>query len=230
MGGPTPGMTWSFCVLPGTAASVSRAREFVAEALGGDPRVNDVVLAVSELVTNAVRHTWSSLLGGKVVVLVISSALGARVVVVDLGSVTRPVVSGATRSGELSEGGIGLAVVAELASDWGSADLPGGHAVWADFTRWPFSEDPRALIIEILALAGVELGPVYRPVASFRSGPWQLAVVIDDRREGAHVAGRIPRMGTPGVGVAEFFDDPDMAMWVFLDLVGELASGLVEEL
>lgn len=43
---------------PGTAASVAASRRFAARALEGCPRADDLILAVSEFATNAVR--WSA--------------------------------------------------------------------------------------------------------------------------------------------------------------------------
>jgi hypothetical protein len=45
--------------LAGVPASVSAARRFVASALPGCPRADDLILAASELASNAVGHSAS---------------------------------------------------------------------------------------------------------------------------------------------------------------------------
>jgi hypothetical protein len=50
---------------PGEASAVGQAREFVADVLGkGWPGLDDVLLLVSEISSNAVRHTASGDDGG----------------------------------------------------------------------------------------------------------------------------------------------------------------------
>jgi len=46
------------CTLPGIPASVAAARRFVGDNLAGCPRAGDLVLAVSELASNALA--WSA--------------------------------------------------------------------------------------------------------------------------------------------------------------------------
>ena len=55
---------------PGTPGQVGAARRFVAELLQGSPFLDDAVVVLSELFTNAVLHTASGDPGGLVVIQV----------------------------------------------------------------------------------------------------------------------------------------------------------------
>lgn len=55
---------------PGHAAQISRVRARIGEIMNGLPIADDVLLAASELATNAVRHTESGTDGGEFVVAV----------------------------------------------------------------------------------------------------------------------------------------------------------------
>ncbi|WP_433243557.1 ATP-binding protein [Streptosporangium sp. CA-135522] len=119
-------------VLPGDVASVPQARLYVRDLLGpiGDGYVDDALLLVTELVTNAVRHSDSGRRpDGQVTVTVTNRAGTLQVDVIDQGSASRtprirPDVD--ARSG----GGRGLWLVRELASAWGWHDDPAGRVVW----------------------------------------------------------------------------------------------------
>jgi len=102
------------------------ARSWLASFLrAGDvasPVIEDAVLVVSELVTNALRHGE----GAAVVRASIRDDV-IRISVTDSGD-------------ELPEqkridigrvGGLGLHVVERVAADWGVAAFPGGKTVWA---------------------------------------------------------------------------------------------------
>lgn len=112
--------------LPGALDSVSAARRLVADAAGEHPRIDDAVLATSELVTNAIRHGTGS------VHLAVHHIDGALRVSVRSASTGLPAVHVADPS---DSGGRGLAIVAALATSWGwerDGDLV--H-VWADFAQ-----------------------------------------------------------------------------------------------
>jgi anti-sigma regulatory factor (Ser/Thr protein kinase) len=110
---------------PGRATSVTEARHYVLDALGGIPPVvaDAVAVMVSELTANAVRHTTSLF-----TVSVDHTAPEIRVAVSDSGP-GYPVV----RSPEPTEtSGRGLQIVQALAADWGvipARDGP-GKSVW----------------------------------------------------------------------------------------------------
>lgn len=118
--------------LPATPASVRRARESVREVLGawgaGPELCDDVVLVISELVTNAFTHTRSDR-------VVCRLNLG--------GGRLRVEVEDQNRGGTLPErrqpgiddqNGRGLMLVGALADDWGiGASAHGsGSVVWAE--------------------------------------------------------------------------------------------------
>lgn len=121
-------------VLPSHAGSTAVARRFVLDAVGADdrarlgPRVDDLVLVCSELVTNAVLHADGPCrvrlrhLGGRV-----------RLEVHD-PSPRLPLQRAADPT---STNGRGMALVAALADDWGVEEAQGGKCVWAEVGPGP---------------------------------------------------------------------------------------------
>jgi anti-sigma regulatory factor (Ser/Thr protein kinase) len=114
-------------VLPLTAESVARARTLLMSALEQHPLseagTERSLLAISELVTNAVLHTDEAL-----VLKIAASPAGLQVEIAD-GSPTPPVL----RTSAPDEiGGRGLAIVDAVADDWGVRPDPerGGKVVW----------------------------------------------------------------------------------------------------
>jgi serine/threonine-protein kinase RsbW len=104
---------------PGTPRQVGAARRFVAALLDGSPFCADAVIIVSELVTNAIRHTNSGKPGGLVIVQVSRWLLGVRVAVTDQGSGQRPVIHDPDPCPGLAESGHGLYLAGHLAAlDW----------------------------------------------------------------------------------------------------------------
>ncbi len=111
-------------VFANTSASIRQARGFVAEAIAGRAPLmcDSVVLMVSELATNSVRHADSEF---SVAVAVTRRQI--RVEVSDAGSGV-PILRSTTPA-DLS--GRGLAIVEKLASDWGvRRSRTGGKTVW----------------------------------------------------------------------------------------------------
>jgi anti-sigma regulatory factor (Ser/Thr protein kinase) len=104
-------------------ASVGAARQFVLSelaALAGDD-LADAVLLTSELVTNAVLHARTPLCLG-----VIVTAHRAMITVADQVAVAPvPMPRSTSRLG-----GRGLALVSELAEEWGCVTTSGGKVVW----------------------------------------------------------------------------------------------------
>jgi anti-sigma regulatory factor (Ser/Thr protein kinase) len=114
--------------LPGTPESVSAARRFVAGALPGCPRADDLILAVSELVSNSVAHSASGH-GGAIVVLVRTVPRWARIDVTDDGPASVP-------RGRLN--GWGLQIVAGIADRSGATvEVDGRRTAWAEVTWTP---------------------------------------------------------------------------------------------
>jgi anti-sigma regulatory factor (Ser/Thr protein kinase) len=130
---------WSF---PGEAASVAEARAQVRAALDGHvppPVLADVLLAVSELASNAVRHTASgSAPGGRyaVAVAVLDGPSRVRVAVVDQGGPDVPRVDTEALADPEALGGRGLGCLACVGSV-GWEDVPPGRRVWADLPLVP---------------------------------------------------------------------------------------------
>lgn len=114
-------------VFPGDHDQVARAREFVGAALGPVPVVDEAVLLVSELCTNALLHTASGD-GGTFEVAVYSSSLSVHVEVRDGGATQRPVVG--QPADTLAEDGRGLGLVELLADRWGHNGDQDGRSVF----------------------------------------------------------------------------------------------------
>ncbi len=106
------------------AESVGQARRFASQAMGRAPSevAETVILMVSELASNCIRHTDS-----RFELTVIRSAAEIRVEATDRGG-GEPVI----RSPGLADPtGRGLQIVDMLASNWGVEHLPEkGKTVW----------------------------------------------------------------------------------------------------
>ncbi|MDX3713776.1 ATP-binding protein [Streptomyces europaeiscabiei] len=114
---------------PGLPDQVAEARHFVAALLQERGVADDAVLVVSELATNAVRHTLSGSVGGWFLVVVAFRADGVRLEVVDQGGDNVPEMCDVVSQ---DNGGRGLWLVSACAKDWGVKDVPSGRTVWAD--------------------------------------------------------------------------------------------------
>jgi serine/threonine-protein kinase RsbW len=110
----------------GSPEEIRNVRHFVRQLVGECPVADDVILLVSELATNAVRHTASGL-DGTFCVLVQVVDGKVRVEVHDLGSDTAPAVRPV---GPPGESGAGLAVVETIADRWGFHGSQFGRVVW----------------------------------------------------------------------------------------------------
>ncbi|MEV0408517.1 ATP-binding protein [Actinoallomurus sp. NPDC050550] len=120
---------WTRC-LPGLPASVTEARRFVTAYLHDlhPEMAMRAELVVSELATNAIKHTRSGLPGGMLWVTVILFDTAARISVTDQGGITTPVPQVADDS---AEGGRGLQLMSLVVKDWGH-HYEGSHCtVWA---------------------------------------------------------------------------------------------------
>lgn len=122
-------------LLDGVPACVGTARSWVADRLTADVHglpvdaLDAVRLLTSELVTNAVVHSYSA--GGLLMVRVgvtfpdVASRL-VHIEVADNGSEARPVVT----PDAAGEGGRGLFLVEAMSARWGAVDEIAGRVVW----------------------------------------------------------------------------------------------------
>ncbi|MEV0404247.1 ATP-binding protein [Actinoallomurus sp. NPDC050550] len=118
--------------LPGTEWSVAVSREFVRDVLGSHhPALDGVGLSVSELATNAIRHTPSGA-GGRFTIRLAAADHRIRAEVINDG-----VIDGEphrrSEPGIDAEHGRGLLLVDALADRWGVTRCAGRTTVWAEF-------------------------------------------------------------------------------------------------
>ena len=118
-----PALTWSraFLAVP---AQVREARRFLASILDGCPVTDDALLCVSELAANAVQHS-NSRHGGHFTVRAEIRDRCLRVEVHDQGGLWT------WRAPASDQHGRGLAIVSQLARDWGRTGTGStGWIVW----------------------------------------------------------------------------------------------------
>jgi anti-sigma regulatory factor (Ser/Thr protein kinase) len=115
--------------VPGLPEQVSEARAFARRLLGYQHAcVDTVVLLLSELVTNSVRHSRSARAGGRVTIMITHSRTVVLVEVTDEGSDKMPSLRPAD---DRSEHGYGLALVEASAARWGcSRSGPESTTCW----------------------------------------------------------------------------------------------------
>jgi hypothetical protein len=123
---PRPGTRVEQRVFPGRADQVTEVRRFIKWALAGCPVVDDAILCVSELATNALLHSTSGD-GGEFEITVQRGQWSVRVAVSDDGSHDKPAVR---VFDDTSEQGRGLALVTLVASNWGESGDEQGRTVW----------------------------------------------------------------------------------------------------
>ncbi|MEU6213578.1 ATP-binding protein [Streptomyces sp. NPDC090085] len=114
--------------LSGVRGHVAKGRDFTHQALrdwgwDGTETADDVLLLVSELLTNASLHA------GGCVELVLTSGTALRIEVFD-ATTTLPRRHPSPQRG--LPGGHGLYIVERLSDRWGSTVHDGGKAVWAE--------------------------------------------------------------------------------------------------
>jgi anti-sigma regulatory factor (Ser/Thr protein kinase) len=112
--------------LPAEAASISHARRFVrraVESLGAEAAVDDAVLLISELATNALLHARSPF-----TIEVTRSADRVRICIVDASPLAPKVRS----YGDDATTGRGLQLVQTLSAAWGVQPRRPGKTVWVE--------------------------------------------------------------------------------------------------
>lgn len=127
-------MEWSQ-TYPGLPSMVPAMRAFVRAMLADTPRIEDAELIISELGTNALRHTPSGAPGGEVRVSVITKPGWARISVTDQG--TRAWERALSPPDEEEETGRGLLLVYTVADRIGQETEPDSQTMWAELTWTP---------------------------------------------------------------------------------------------
>ena len=117
--------------VPGLPAIVGTARHLVRSVLTDSPRLDDVELVTSELVTNAIRHTPSGDNGSTVSLRILAAPGWVRIEVSDFGSAcwSEPSIPG-----EYDENGRGLIIVNALADRSGHEATARGQISWAEIS------------------------------------------------------------------------------------------------
>ena len=112
--------------LPNAPSTAGSARRIVAERVGGHPRRSELLVCVSELVTNAMIHARCA-----PTVRIIIRRARVRVEVAD-DSPALPVMAPAD---VMAKGGRGLRIVDHLSLDWGTTPRRHrpGKIVWFEF-------------------------------------------------------------------------------------------------
>ncbi|XVQ08514.1 ATP-binding protein [Spirillospora sp. CA-255316] len=126
-------------VLPAENTAPKEARSFTRATLrewGLDAAADDALIAVSELVTNALQHGLRGLPkplpAGPIQLVLLGHPRRLVVTVTDPGERTPEPID--IEPGRFGEGGRGLLVVGAVSGAWGWAPLTtGGKAVWAAF-------------------------------------------------------------------------------------------------
>jgi anti-sigma regulatory factor (Ser/Thr protein kinase) len=122
--------TLQFSVNGGIDAAAT-ARYTVTGGLGEEVAqrtIEDVLLVISELVTNAVRHAGADTEGETIEVTVKNTGDAIRIEVVDFAPATEPQLRR-----DDDPGGMGLVVVSGLCPRWGTEQEEGRKTVWAEY-------------------------------------------------------------------------------------------------
>ena len=118
-------------MFPGRADQIAQARDFTRRALGACPVLDEAVLLVSELATNAVEHTATGN-AGTFHVIIHQGKTWLLAAIKDDGSGKTPIPPAVD---VLAEDGRGLGLVELIAHRWGHCGNEHGRAVWFEL-RW----------------------------------------------------------------------------------------------
>lgn len=121
----TTQMTDGFSMLlPVDVRSPKRARDAIEARFGHEPRCGDLLLCISEVVTNAVRHARTA------AHLTVARRRNVLVVEVSDASARLPVKGPPAPQGP---GGRGLLILDQLSRRWGTRRTGSGKVVWFEF-------------------------------------------------------------------------------------------------
>jgi anti-sigma regulatory factor (Ser/Thr protein kinase) len=123
-------LVWSRA-FPAVPVCAREARRFLAAILNGCPAADNVILCLSELVTNTIVHSRSRAPGGRFLVHVYRRENVVRVEVSDQGG---PWAAGPPAAD--GGGGRGLLIVARLARAWGRSGDESGWTIWFEMECW----------------------------------------------------------------------------------------------
>ncbi len=118
-------------IFPGQPDQIGHARDFTRRVLGPCPLMDEAVLLVSELATNALEHTATGD-SGQFDVTIYSGDSSLLIAVSDDGSDLTPTP---LASEALSEDGRGLGLVELIADRWGHCGDQRGRTIWFEL-RW----------------------------------------------------------------------------------------------
>jgi anti-sigma regulatory factor (Ser/Thr protein kinase) len=138
------------CEYPRAPESVAKARDTVRKALaewGISALTDDVVLCVSEAVTNAVQHAHTPIRTVALVAWHSGSTLHVEVIDGDRHRPRRTVPpetwpAAAPGQGRLRDTGRGIFLISQLATRWGVAPRSPGKRVWFEFDTDPLRREP----------------------------------------------------------------------------------------
>ena len=122
-------MSYWATTFDGLPERLSDVRQYALKVLGDVPGIDDVVLVISELAANAIRHSVSGDPGGSFTLHLAEFADSWHLRVDDMGGPSGPKPG---HPDDDEEAGRGLPVVAALARAWGVVGDQNGRAVWAE--------------------------------------------------------------------------------------------------
>lgn len=122
---------------PGLPEHARAARHWVHDRLAdhGPDVVHTAGIVVTELFSNAVRHTRSGDRGGRVEVTVDVGDPWIFIGITDEGAATVPAIPEPDPVDPLPTSGMGLAILSQLAVEWGHREIGSGRITWAMVAR-----------------------------------------------------------------------------------------------